>query len=211
MIEVFAADGSSPLSRGIQSPNRQPQYRRRIIPALAGNTFRGAADWDRCTDHPRSRGEYCGLAAGGIPISGSSPLSRGILARRMARGSQGRIKRRGRGVGSSPLSRGIRGCGATRGSTPGIIPALAGNTAIASIRSCSASDHPRSRGEYRPFAMRVEQHRGSSPLSRGILVSRKAFGTASRIIPALAGNTETQTGCETVASDHPRSRGEYTC
>ena len=52
------AGGSSPLSRGILLRGRTPGRRRRIIPALAGNTFFAAAIPSAWRDHPRSRGEY---------------------------------------------------------------------------------------------------------------------------------------------------------
>ena len=75
---------------------------------------------------------------------------------------------------------------------------------------CSVRDHPRSRGEY-PAGDKIRHPTlGSSPLSRGILVSMSSSLEEARIIPALAGNTpvEDRTGVGT--RDHPRSRGEYT-
>ena len=50
---------------------------------------------------------------------------------------------------------------------------------------------------------------GSSPLSRGILHIEQNGQRADRIIPALAGNTETSTARTLKPRDHPRSRGEY--
>ena len=80
---VGGVQGSSPLSRGIRNPvawrgrdrriipalagNTYSQYQSTpglgIIPALAGNTRAGAAPAAPRQDHPRSRGEYqgCGL------------------------------------------------------------------------------------------------------------------------------------------------------
>ena len=51
-------NGSSPLSRGIHSPEYSPTRILRIIPALAGNTGVAGDLHDPRTDHPRSRGEY---------------------------------------------------------------------------------------------------------------------------------------------------------
>ena len=99
IMPPFFPGGSSPLSRGIRTPNVHEQVGERIIPALAGNTaFHLQLDvWSR--DHPRSRGEYRGIRAHGRGMAGSSPLSRGIPLR-----LQWRLRSRG------------------------IIPALAGNT-----------------------------------------------------------------------------------
>ena len=112
--------GSSPLSRGI----RLQCYRLRvfdgIIPALAGNTSHGLVGFGNAQDHPRSRGEYQ-----------TNPAPTYL------------------GQGSSPLSRGIRPQEFVQGDTPGIIPALAGNTLDIVAPWCLSGDHPRSRGEYR--------------------------------------------------------------
>ena len=77
-----------------------------------------------------------------------------------------------------------------------IIPALAGNTAINALFQFREGDHPRSRGEYVTSTFDSPAKFGSSPLSRGILLLRGCFSLLRRIIPALAGNTETRgRGC----------------
>ena len=91
--------GSSPLSRGILVKSWSTRSRRRIIPALAGNTFWYRRETAFCRDHPRSRGEY----------SPAPDLTPGLN-------------------GSSPLSRGIRGPQVLQVLAVRIIPALAGNT-----------------------------------------------------------------------------------
>ena len=70
-------------------------------------------------------------------------------------------------------------------------------------------DHPRSRGEYlfAAYSKRVSQ--GSSPLSRGIRKRHEQDHGHSRIIPALAGNTQLVAAERLRWWDHPRSRGEY--
>ena len=50
---------------------------------------------------------------------------------------------------------------------------------------------------------------GSSPRGRGTLVQRFAVKLLARIIPAWAGNTDTQPGVLAVRSDHPRVGGEH--
>ena len=74
----FAAEGSSPLSRGIPNLRREVHVAHRIIPALAGNTAAKPSTASSSSDHPRSRGEYFCLIGRGGPGPGSSPLSRGI-------------------------------------------------------------------------------------------------------------------------------------
>ncbi len=153
--------GSSPLSRGIRVGPDPYRSRRRIIPALAGNTEFSGDDDHLQGDHPRSRGEYAEHPAGGDCGEGSSPLSRGIHVRYVAE------------VG------GVR-----------IIPALAGNTSNSPAATPAPSDHPRSRGEYllpEPLFLAGE---GSSPLSRGIRGLPGSAQPARGIIPALAGNTD---------------------
>ena len=71
------------------------------------------------------------------------------------------------------------------------------------------TDHPRSRGEYRPKKPGTTVATGSSPLSRGILLGLAAAGVYDRIIPALAGNTASVPRGHCTRGDHPRSRGEY--
>ena len=132
------------------------------------------------TDHPRSRGEYIVACGLGVFVRGSSPLSRGIQpGYRVAR------------------------------SGVGIIPALAGNTGSHMMEVCGQMDHPRSRGEYRIRYLPTAGRLGSSPLSRGIRSSPPPAHRLSRIIPALAGNTNVFGVRDVLDPDHPRSRGEY--
>ena len=152
---------------------------------------------------------------------GSSPLSRGILECWLPSwGVLGIIPALAGNTpypgkvspshhGSSPLSRGIRRQRCLEQCGRGIIPALAGNTPPASSCVWSAGDHPRSRGEYEHAGHQYRRSEGSSPLSRGIPVSRKSLPVPPWIIPALAGNTVSQSARSAVVRDHPRSRGEY--
>ena len=78
MKRALAAEGSSPLARGL--PVRAALVRRRegIIPARAGFTVRVSDDDSMRTDHPRSRGVYTVNIYCNIIIAGSSPLARGL-------------------------------------------------------------------------------------------------------------------------------------
>ena len=173
-------EGSSPLSRGIHHPQGFDLAGGGIIPALAGNTHHCRAATSEPQDHPRSRGEYHIRCRNPIEGIGSSPLSRGIH----------RGRRRGRVL-------------------RGIIPALAGNTTAKRTLTTSGADHPRSRGEYAYASNRASSAAGSSPLSRGIRSPSPDYHHPSRIIPALAGNTNSRCLSKCSPPDHPRSRGEY--
>ena len=111
--------------------------------------------------------------------------------------------------GSSPLSRGIRSPWVSFSFHSGIIPALAGNTHLSRKDHHRTGDHPRSRGEYTPYQDMCVHYTGSSPLSRGIRANAAVVARATRIIPALAGNTAYRKTDEGSVRDHPRSRGEY--
>ena len=135
---------------------------------------------NRVEDHPRSRGEY-----------------------RWSIGERGNLE------GSSPLSRGIPPVRRSCGILPRIIPALAGNTRCVPQPASQRTDHPRSRGEYEYDVRFPVAIRGSSPLSRGIRFPTGRPTAATRIIPALAGNTSRLAASASTMRDHPRSRGEY--
>ena len=152
--------GSSPLARGLPPGRERAGGRPGIIPARAGFTDRLAAWEGGYEDHPRSRGVYRGRAGPRACGAGSSPLARGLLGQ------------------PSPREDGRR-----------IIPARAGFTAHRSGRVPAASDHPRSRGVYRPRGSRIRRRRGSSPLARGLPHLGSLKRRRNGIIPARAGFT----------------------
>ena len=91
----------------------------------------------------------------------------------------------------------------------GIIPAYAGNTQVAHVKSLALRDHPRVCGEH--FSEQFERinKTGSSPRMRGTRMISSDFLTYLGIIPAYAGNT-----CWTLSTlrelqDHPRVCGEH--
>ena len=130
--------GSSPLTRGKPSCTGRRTRWAGLIPAHAGKTRTVRARPSSAGAHPRSRGENLTLDDLGWLRTGSSPLTRGKRAPR-------------------PYPAG----------TPGLIPAHAGKTSLASPPTSPPRAHPRSRGENwigratRPAAP------GSSPLTRG--------------------------------------------
>ena len=151
-----------------------------IIPARAGFTLHRPRDHHHGADHPRSRGVYPVTRATFRSSSGSSPLARGLL----------RIW--------------DREC-----YLPGIIPARAGFTPPPRTVSAGSWDHPRSRGVYGPGASRPGPGAGSSPLARGLRVSRGHDDEREGIIPARAGFTDAAVPENYDGWDHPRSRGVY--
>ena len=178
--EWAAAHGSSPLARGLRDVGPGPGADVGIIPARAGFTHQRGRLHHEPGDHPRSRGVYRPRRPPARPRPGSSPLARG-LRDIPHEGSQ---RRR-------------------------IIPARAGFTPRARPSSRSSPDHPRSRGVYRFLdAVRATGH-GSSPLARGLRVTRVTVRRLDRIIPARAGFTGTPSTCPPTGTDHPRSRGVY--
>ena len=114
--------GSPPLTRGIPKGTAAQNRDYGITPAYAGNTPDSCPSRQRAWDHPRLRGEYS-HPSGRVPAPpGSPPLTRGILLRTL----------------HLVL-------------IAGITPAYAGNTAISNSALCDTEDHPRLRGEYKPW------------------------------------------------------------
>ena len=175
-----SAPGSSPLARGLHAPRLRMHYGTGIIPARAGFTARTFRARGPCGDHPRSHGVY---------------------------EIRGRVK--GSAGGSSPLARGLRRSSLWFSLLWGIIPARAGFTTCGDQTSPRSSDHPRSRGVYRPSGPSTGSRGGSSPLARGLLLSRGSGRGGGRIIPARAGFTRVWGRLHRRHRDHPRSRGVY--
>ena len=77
LVAAASQRGSSPLTRGKQTHERDPVLFNGLIPAHAGKTVRWARHGDTRAAHPRSRGENATLTAGAGMKIGSSPLTRG--------------------------------------------------------------------------------------------------------------------------------------
>ena len=152
--------GSSPLTRGKRRCRRRRRDDLGLIPAHAGKTQVSARLRGATRAHPRSRGEN-GVAVG----------------------------RHGEACGSSPLTRGkhvghSEGCRLER-----LIPAHAGKTGFQASLWDVRWAHPRSRGENGLQGCDSFGAKGSSPLTRGKRVPRRARQTRGRLIPAHAGKT----------------------
>ncbi len=132
------AAGSSPRVRGTPERSGRRQRRHGIIPACAGNTRSRRVNDITAGDHPRVCGEHTAMP-GAV----------------------------GNAAGSSPRVRGTRHVRVPVAPVPGIIPACAGNTSMASGPSIEAGDHPRVCGEHTVWLAVAHFVAGSSPRVRG--------------------------------------------
>ena len=134
--------GSSPLTRGKLHVGHLLTLYLGLIPAHAGKTSMLSRATTRATAHPRSRGE-----------NGTRSI---VYTLRM---------------GSSPLTRGKPRASRPRARRSGLIPAHAGKTSARVTRGRAPRAHPRSRGENTTPSLTNLALTGSSPLTRGKLLS----------------------------------------
>ena len=132
----------------------------RLIPAYAGSTGLVRTLGADPAAHPRLRGEHSACSRIVRNSAGSSPLTRGALARCSPRRCRGRL-----------------------------IPAYAGSTTWSGMISSSVRAHPRLRGEHEGSIRQYLRAGGSSPLTRGALASAHDRREARWLIPAYAGST----------------------
>ena len=159
-LRLALTAGSSPLTRGKRRRCWSAFQSVRLIPAHAGKTWPRSPRCRGKQAHPRSRGENLARLDAGIGELGSSPLTRGKLARRISDHVPCRL-----------------------------IPAHAGKTLGGSGFGVRVAAHPRSRGENTACRHPGPGRAGSSPLTRGKRrVNGRVVG-AFRLIPAHAGKT----------------------
>ena len=179
-VERVQKQGSSPHARGTLHILEFDHMAIGIIPACAGNTFSYFWMMSLSRDHPRMRGEH-------------KPSSRSSLNSR----------------GSSPHARGTPALSRAWLQPAGIIPACAGNTHRHQAGAGNLRDHPRMRGEHNQSAQMSTDLTGSSPHARGTQCCRPIVRGEIGIIPACAGNTDTNRHMVRHLGDHPRMRGEH--
>ena len=177
---LLAISGSSPRWRGTHRRPYKCRARRRIIPALAGNTHRTRCPVRRTSDHPRAGGEHTVTRALHRIYAGSSPRWRG----------------------TPPLE-------SLAVDLRRIIPALAGNTSMETLFRSDFPDHPRAGGEHFCATASCPPVIGSSPRWRGTQSAARKIPLPARIIPALAGNTSGSPPRPPPSPDHPRAGGEH--
>ena len=90
----------------------------------------------------------------------------------------------------------------------GLIPAHAGKTCFARLRTPGAGAHPRSRGENEAGDEKGSTFEGSSPLTRGKRSGVRRLLRRPGLIPAHAGKTRLSNSSSCQGRAHPRSRGE---
>ncbi len=132
--------GLSPLARGTLLHSLRSCFKFRFIPAGAGNTTGGRAQFRRTTVYPRWRGEHYNGMNPVFWFSGLSPLARGTPAQPLACLATGRF-----------------------------IPAGAGNTTVEFFTSKGITVYPRWRGEHYLDSATNVYSAGLSPLARGTL------------------------------------------
>ena len=155
-----AAEGSSPLARGLHQSGRAGRGRLGIIPARAGFTDVTGLPLVQARDHPRSRGVYATTSTTVVMPLGSSPLARGLPAARSPPASP---------AGIIPARAGFTvPCNCQLHTRSWIIPARAGFTHAELGHDQRQQDHPRSRGVYVLNATGSPEPVGSSPLARGL-------------------------------------------
>ena len=172
-------------------------------------------------DHPRIRGEHSPPVGLSSRPHGSSPHTRGALARlrrvleiqgiipAYAGSTQMTAHNSGAAAGSSPHTRGAHRRRPARRHGDGIIPAYAGSTGERSGFRPTPRDHPRIRGEHLDRGRALRREVGSSPHTRGAPSPTPTRHATTRIIPAYAGSTRTPHCTAVHGPDHPRIRGEH--
>ena len=193
--------GSSPLARGLLTPEHVTLTLAGIIPARAGFTGHGCRRERGARDHPRSRGVYGTWVGWVLDAAGIIPARAGFTHGLGLIDGPKKDHPRSRGV-YHRFYRGLcSGCW--------IIPARAGFTMTWHDCAWITRDHPRSRGVYTMGTTPPRWTTGSSPLARG-LPRGSCHGRGDRgIIPARAGFTRAPAAYALRDEDHPRSRGVY--
>ena len=156
--DVSPIHGSSPLARGTWASLPKRFVTRRLIPARAGNICQSDSRQCRLPAHPRSRGEHTWCSE---PHSAKAAQPR-LRWEHTELSLHDFFKR-----GSSPLTRGTLARPSGRSAVHGLIPARAGNTRCRSRCHGYWWAHPRSRGEHRTLTLPRLPAEGSSPLARG--------------------------------------------
>ena len=110
--------------------------------------------------------------------------------------------------GSSPRMRGTVGGVLAVAGAVGIIPAYAGNRKVWHLSHFHTRDHPRVCGEQLVSWLSRKLQQGSSPRMRGTVAAGTPSFSATRIIPAYAGNRIYMSCVSTSWRDHPRVCGE---
>ena len=171
--------GSSPRLRGTGNHRCNGEWRRRFIPAPAGNGDTLSMVSSSGSVHPRACGEQIGSCPAPYGNHGSSPRLRGTVLDGFVAVFHSRF-----------------------------IPAPAGNRSRGPEPRHQSSVHPRACGEQFGGRDRVSVLTGSSPRLRGTVQPVSRPREESRFIPAPAGNSPKATNQSRKETVHPRACGE---
>ena len=179
-ISISDCDGSSPRMRGTHTEELFRLFRKRFIPAHAGNTR--FADLQRLHPpvHPRACGEHNACSQPSLIRPGSSPRMRGTRHHAILSMIDMRF-----------------------------IPAHAGNTSAVPYTRSLSSVHPRACGEHFEQIELTATIIGSSPRMRGTRARNPSSRLPNGFIPAHAGNTSSTLHMICGDSVHPRACGEH--
>ena len=172
-------EGSPPHGRGKVDTISNNSRARRITPAWAGKSHASLYCNRVEGDHPRMGGEKLPRCGSVYPWQGSPP--------------------HGRGKGGK-LSGRVR--------PKGITPAWAGKRPGLALLLPRAGDHPRMGGEKYNSAEALANRQGSPPHGRGKDLREAIQLIKTRITPAWAGKSISQTSTMKPERDHPRMGGE---
>lgn len=136
---IYAAAGSSPLTRGTPHHRNLSHLARRLIPARAGNTISCLRPSVNPPAHPRSRGEHLSARYAAAAFGGSSPLTRGTSNLPADRAAYSWF---------IPAHAGNIDFRKTFRQALRVHPAHAGNIACSMLVPLLEGVHPRSRGEH---------------------------------------------------------------
>ena len=172
-------DGLSPQVRGTGAAFRVAAFRRRFIPAGAGNSREAGRPGPAASVYPRRCGEQITQATTGMQGAGLSPQVRGTAGIHQGLWHRGRF-----------------------------IPAGAGNRPAARARSIITTVYPRRCGEQEPASRAWSSAFGLSPQVRGTAGWAACECYGIRFIPAGAGNRQRPYGRPVVSTVYPRRCGE---
>ena len=173
------SNGSSPRMRGTDQQEEDEMFKKRFIPAHAGNRFDRSGLFTRIAVHPRACGEHNTYPGSTLKACGSSPRMRG----------------------TDLLSR-------LRPATCRFIPAHAGNSLALSTWCWISPVHPRACGEQPLPITAATSISGSSPRMRGTVRWSMYIIINWRFIPAHAGNSSPRWSLQKNPPVHPRACGE---
>ena len=197
--------GSSPRVRGTLRRHQHGAYRRRFIPACAGNSRTSLRRHRAAPVHPRVCGE--------LVFTGASPIVGAAVHPRVCGELVPVLHEALPQAGSSPRVRGTRRIRVGRELADRFIPACAGNSQTHRHHAVhGVGSSPRVRGTHLVAKPRRPRRPGSSPRVRGTRDGEAEIADRVRFIPACAGNSQERRPARRRShGSSPRVRGTRCC